>query len=103
MGVDALADGTGARVRLPDGRFLGIRESGDPQGWPLLVFPGTPGSRLTPLVDMDGTREAGARAIAVERPGFGVSTAQRGRRILDWPRDVAHLADALGLASFAIA
>jgi pimeloyl-ACP methyl ester carboxylesterase len=103
MRVEALADGTGARVRLPDGRFLGIRVSGEPGGWPLLVFPGTPGSRLTPLPEMEGTREAGARAIAIERPGFGVSTPQRGRRIVDWPLDVSHAADALGIDTFAVA
>jgi pimeloyl-ACP methyl ester carboxylesterase len=101
--VVPLSDGTGARVRLADGRFIGVRETGDPGGWPLLVFPGTPGSRLSPLPDGDATREAHVRAIVVERPGFGVSTAQPGRRIVDWPSDVASVADALGIESFAIA
>jgi len=48
MRVEPLADGTGSRAILPDGRVIGVREAGDPRGWPLLVFPGTPGSRLTP-------------------------------------------------------
>jgi pimeloyl-ACP methyl ester carboxylesterase len=101
--VEPLVDGTGARVLLPDGRAIGVRETGAAAGWPLLLFPGTPGSRLTPLADLPGTREAGARVVVVERPGFGVSDARPGRRILDWPSDVAHVADALGIASFAIA
>ena len=102
-GVEPLPDGTGARVRLPDGRALGIRETGDPGGWPLLLFPGTPACRLSPLADGEGTRAAGARVVVLERPGFGVSSPQPGRRILDWPADVAHVADALGLGAFAIA
>jgi pimeloyl-ACP methyl ester carboxylesterase len=68
-----------------------------------LLFPGTPGSRLTPLADVDGTKESGARIIVLERPGFGVSSPQPGRRVMDWPSDVADVADALGLQSFAIA
>jgi len=46
---------------------------------------------------------AGARVIVVERPGFGVSTPLPRRRVLDWPADVANLADALGLEAFAVA
>jgi len=103
--VEPLADGTGLRVRLPDDRFIGVREAGAPDGWPLLLFPGTPGSRLTPLPDFDaeGTRAAGARVLVLERPGFGVSSPAPGRRVLDWPDDVASVADAFGLGSFAVA
>jgi pimeloyl-ACP methyl ester carboxylesterase len=103
MLVERLPDGTGSRVLLPEGRFIGVREAGDPRGWPLLVFPGTPGSRLSPLADMDGTREGGARVVVLERPGFGASSPHPGRRILDWPLDVAHVADALDIDSFAVA
>jgi pimeloyl-ACP methyl ester carboxylesterase len=106
--VTPLPDGSGARVHLPDGRVLGVRETGRSEkdgGWPLLLFPGTPGSRLSPLPDADAsaTHAAGARVVVVERPGFGVSTPQPRRRILDWPADVANVADALGFESFAIA
>jgi pimeloyl-ACP methyl ester carboxylesterase len=98
-----LSDGTGARVPIPDGRVIGVRETGDPGGWPLLFFPGTPCSRLSPLGDEAATRAAGARVVVLERPGFGMSSPRPGRRVLDWPADVAHVADALGIASFAIA
>jgi pimeloyl-ACP methyl ester carboxylesterase len=101
--VEPLVDGTGARVWLPDGRAIGIREAGLADGWPLFIFPGTPGSRLSPLADLDETREAGARAVVLERPGFGVSSPQPRRRVVDWPADVARVADALGIAGFAIA
>jgi hypothetical protein len=41
--------------------------------------------------------------VVIERPGFGVSDFQPNRRILDWPRDVVEVVDALGLDSFAVA
>jgi pimeloyl-ACP methyl ester carboxylesterase len=40
--------------------------------------------------------------IAVDRPGIGGPDPQPGRRVLDWPRDVAELADSLGLERFAV-
>jgi len=45
----------------------------------------------------------GIRLICVERPGYGLSTFQAKRRILDWPEDIAELADSLNLDSFAVA
>jgi pimeloyl-ACP methyl ester carboxylesterase len=41
--------------------------------------------------------------VAIDRPGFGRSTYQRRRRLLDWPADVAALADELGIERFAVA
>lgn len=101
--VEPLSDGSGARVRLPDGRSIGVRETGDTSGWPLLLLTGTPGSRLSPLPDVDATREQGARVLVVERPGFGISDPLPGRRVLDWPSDIANVADAFGMDSFAMA
>jgi pimeloyl-ACP methyl ester carboxylesterase len=102
-GIEPLSDGTGCRVALPDGRGIGVREVGNRDGWPLLLFPGTPGSRLSPLPDGPVTRAADARVFVIERPGFGVSDPQPRRRILDWPADVECVANALGLDTFAIA
>jgi pimeloyl-ACP methyl ester carboxylesterase len=102
--VEPLPDGAGARVFLEDGRVIGIREAGVADGWPLFVFHGTPSSRFCPLPDADpeATRAAGVRVVVLERPGFGVSSPQPRRRILNWPGDVAQVADALGIESFAI-
>ena len=90
-------------VRLPNGRILGYSESGAPDGAPVFVFHGLPGSRLQRHPDDSIARRAGVRGIHIERPGFGVSSPQPGRRLSDWPRDVAAVADALGLTRFAIA
>jgi pimeloyl-ACP methyl ester carboxylesterase len=45
----------------------------------------------------------GVRVIAPDRPGYGRSTFQPNRTFLDWPHDVAKLADALDIAQFAVA
>jgi len=87
---------------LPDGRDLGWLEIGDPDGAPVLAFHGTPGSRLQHEVDDTRLRAMGVRVISPDRPGYGLSTFQPDRRLVDWPRDVADLADHLGIERFAV-
>lgn len=89
-------------VRLSDGRWLAYADYGAPEGRPVFVFHGVPGSRLV-MNDDRPIADAGLRMIAVDRPGIGRSDPQPGRRLLDWPRDVAALADTLGLRTFAVA
>jgi pimeloyl-ACP methyl ester carboxylesterase len=88
---------------LPDGRRLGFAEYGARGGRPLLFFHGTPGARVLARVAHEVAFSHNVRLIAPERPGFGRSEFQAGRRIADWPDDVAALADALGLDRFAVA
>lgn len=87
---------------LADGRALAWQTHGDPDGRPLYVFHGFPGSRLQAGLVHDEARRRGICLIAPDRPGFGASTRQRGRRIEDWPVDVARLADHLGHARFGV-
>jgi len=89
-------------VRLPDGRDLAYEEYGDPAGFPVLSFHGGLSSRLDAAPADRAARAAGVRLLSPDRPGIGLSTYQRGRRLVDWPGDVAHLADALGLERFAV-
>lgn len=91
------------RLRLPDGRALAWSEFGARGGRPVLYFHGFPGSRLEAGAVARGAERAGVRLISVDRPGFGGSEYQRGRRLLDWPTDVSALADHLGLERFALA
>jgi pimeloyl-ACP methyl ester carboxylesterase len=89
------------RVRLRDGRWLGYGESGEPNGVPVLFFHGFGTTRV--ICPPDSTAaQLGVRLIAVDRPGLGLSTPLPGRRLVDWPRDVAEFADALGLDRFSI-
>lgn len=87
--------------KLPDGRDLGYAEYGDPHGTPVFFIHGTPGSRLFHPPD-DVTQRLGVRLICAERPGYGDSTFQPNRRLLDWAKDTASLADALKLDKFAV-
>lgn len=90
------------QYKLPDGRELAYAEYGDPRGRPVFFFHGMPGSRLFHPPD-EITRRLEVRLICVDRPGYGGSTFQPGRRILDWPGDVSALADALGIDTFMVA
>jgi len=89
-------------VTLPDGRALAYLQRGDPAGRPVLYFHGIPGSRLDVWGPDDLAARVGARLVAPDRPGIGRSDPRPARRLLDWPADVAHLADALGLDRFAV-
>jgi pimeloyl-ACP methyl ester carboxylesterase len=88
---------------LADGRRLGYASYGDPKGWPLLFFHGTPGSRVMARFAAPKARELGVRLIAPERPGFGLSDVQPQRMLLDWGEDVEALANHLHLRRFALA
>ena len=83
-------------LRLSDGRCLAYREYGDPHGQLVFYFHGTPGSRLEVALVSDDASSAGIHLVAIDRPGLGRSTYDPCRRILDWPGDVAQLADFLG-------
>jgi len=90
-------------LTLPDGRKLAYAEFGQPDGYPVLYFHGSPGSRLDPLLLGDDVfGQFGLRVIAPDRPGMGQSDFQTNRGFSDWPKDVVFLADAIGLKQFAV-
>jgi pimeloyl-ACP methyl ester carboxylesterase len=89
----------GGVFQLSDGRALGYAEWGD--GAPVFGFHGTSLSRLA-HVGEDAPRTTGVRLILVDRPGYGLSDEQPERTLLDWPRDIAELADGLGIDRFAV-
>ena len=94
-----------AQVTLADGRTLSYADYGPQSGTPVFYFHGFPGSRLDWRIVADDDamlEELGIRVIAPDRPGYGQSDFQRGRDLLDWPDDVAQLADTLGIASFSV-
>src|SRR5512136_1067134 len=93
---------SGKTIRLRDGRRLGYVEFGDPAGKPIFHFHGYPGSRLEGRIIHAAAVKCGARFIAVDRPGMGLSDFEPKRRILDWPDDVVELADFLNINQFAV-
>lgn len=92
------------QIRLRDGRILGYDSYGSPDGAPILFMHGFPGSRLDwRIFDQENiAAELNARLVTVDRPGMGLSDFKRGRELLEWPDDVAELADHLGLDRFAV-
>jgi len=88
-------------IVLPDGRPLGFCEYGDPDGYPLFMFHGVPGSRYQrPSEGI--TRSRGIRLFVIERPGFGLSGAKKGRTLLSWAEDVSAFADCLKIERFGV-
>ena len=87
---------------LSDGRKLGYWEYGDQTGIPIMLFHGTPGSRIWFLEDDELARAKGVHLISTDRPGYGLSTFQKNRTILDWAVDVEELATHLNFTRFSV-
>jgi pimeloyl-ACP methyl ester carboxylesterase len=88
--------------RLPDGRAIGYAEFGQSGGQPLVFCHGFPSSRLSGALLDTAAKALGIRVIAADRPGHGLSDFKRWRRVAHWSKDVASLADALGIGQFAV-
>jgi len=96
------ASATNKMIHLHDGRTLGYAEYGRADGKALFYFHGHPGARLEARFLAEQAAQTGIRLIGVDRPGLGQSSFQAGRRLLDWPDDVAELADSLQLNRFSV-
>eukprot|EP00419_Tripos_fusus_P034461 CAMPEP_0172769864 /NCGR_PEP_ID=MMETSP1074-20121228/187449_1 /TAXON_ID=2916 /ORGANISM="Ceratium fusus, Strain PA161109" /LENGTH=304 /DNA_ID=CAMNT_0013605513 /DNA_START=31 /DNA_END=946 /DNA_ORIENTATION=- len=93
-------------LKLRDGRALAWREYGDLDlGFPIFYFHGNLNSRLFQPMWSDTqeqTAAAGARVIAVDRPGYGFSDFLPGRTYDTWPADIDELAQHLEIGVFAV-
>jgi pimeloyl-ACP methyl ester carboxylesterase len=88
-------------LALRDGRVLGIEEYGDPNGTPVFFFHGIPSCRLEAAPASDAARLAAVRLIAVDRPGFGLSSFHSYRPLARFTDDIGELADQLSARRFA--
>jgi pimeloyl-ACP methyl ester carboxylesterase len=88
--------------KLPDGRELGYAKYGHSNGKPLLFFHGIPGSRLQRNPDLTALKDLSICVYALDRPGTGLSTYQKDRKLLDWADDVRAFVDGLGIEKFAV-
>jgi pimeloyl-ACP methyl ester carboxylesterase len=83
-------------VRLPDGRRLDMRVSGPADGVPLVFHHGTPGA-ATPVRALErAAHERGLRLVTTSRPGYGDSSRQPGRAVVDVVADTAAVLAAIG-------
>lgn len=89
-------------IPVRDGRRIAAAEYGSATApVTMLYFHATISSRLEGRLFDTAARQRGVRVVALDRPGAGRSDPRPGRRLLDWPADVADVADHLGIARFA--
>lgn len=87
------------QVELTDGRRLDVWVSG-PENGPVLVFHhGTPGSAVRDRSILRPAHERGMRVVTWSRPGYGDSTRQPGRRVVDAVSDTVEVLETLGVDS----
>ncbi|MDC0747872.1 alpha/beta fold hydrolase [Polyangium mundeleinium] len=89
-------------MTLADGRKQAFDIYGDPAGAPLFIFHGLPSCRKIGVPFHDVAVERRVAVVCPERPGVGLSDYQPRRRIVDYPKDIAALADHLGWKRFTV-
>jgi pimeloyl-ACP methyl ester carboxylesterase len=94
-------------ITLSDGRTLAYARYGaelDPgsKNVPIFYFNGTPGCHLEANLLDQSALELGISIISTDRPGFGSSSWQDNRTLLDWSQDIIRLADHLQISQFGI-
>lgn len=90
-------------LELDDGRTIGYATWGDPEGRPVFIGHGTPGSRLDRYPGIDDPkwiRRRRVRFIGVDRPGYGYSDPWPEGSLIDCAGDFVRVADDLGLERF---
>lgn len=89
-------------ITFADGRILGYREFGAPNGFPIINNHGGMlcGEDIAPAHAI--AQQLGARIISPDRPGVATSTMQANRTLLAWTHDVRALADQLQLEKFSL-
>ncbi len=87
---------------LKDGRTLGYTEYGEQEGTPILLFHGTPGSRLEGELFERAAQAYQVRIIAADRPGYATSSPMRHGSLLGYVEDVVALMDALHIDTFGV-
>lgn len=91
-----------SEIETPDGRTLSVYEGGDPGGAAIFTLNGTPSSGLLYERHVRLAEEHAVRLVGYDRPGYGGSSPQRDRNVVDAAADVATIADALAIERFAV-
>jgi pimeloyl-ACP methyl ester carboxylesterase len=89
-------------LTVAGGRVVRYCGYGPPGGQPAFSLAGTPGTRWERPDVVDAINDAGLRVIVPDRPGYGGSTRQPGRRVADVAGDVRLIAQAHGWDRFAV-
>jgi len=81
---------------------VGYRRFGAPAGQPFFYLHGMPGSSYEARLLQRQASAQKLSLIAIDRPGYGLSDICHRDSVVDWSRDVAIIADILGLEQFGI-
>src|SRR4051812_42639588 len=84
-------------LTLPDGRKTEYLVSGALDGFPFVFIHGTPGAYLVSPKMSAACEEKGFKLITLSRAGYGGSTRNKGRRVVDAVADIQALLDQLGV------
>jgi pimeloyl-ACP methyl ester carboxylesterase len=88
-------------VTTPDGRRLRVVEAGNPNGTPVLMHHGTPGTGELYGPHVQDATEKGIRLIGYDRPGYGGSDRHEGFSPAATADDVRAIARSLGIERLA--
>jgi len=89
-------------IQLQDGRDFGYSQIGDPKGKPIIFFHGWPGTRLDISCFHEEALKFGVKIISIDRPGCGLSSYQKKRKMSDLILDVIELLDHLKIAEISL-
>jgi pimeloyl-ACP methyl ester carboxylesterase len=95
-----VVDRTACELRLEKGRRIGFAEYGAPEGQPVIVLHGTPGSRMLFESTDSVARKMGFRIVAADRAGYGLSDPHHHATLKDTAYDIQALANGLGINRF---
>jgi pimeloyl-ACP methyl ester carboxylesterase len=103
MGTDKAAILLPATYELViEGRVVNYCLYGPQDGTPVISHNGSPSTRWKRPNIVSAIERSGVRMLVHDRPGYGGSTRQVGRRVGDAAEDVRRLADELGWERFAV-
>jgi pimeloyl-ACP methyl ester carboxylesterase len=102
VGRKRLSEARNGVVETPDGRRLTVDVSGAPHGTPVVLMHGTPGTGSGPRPRSSVLYRLNVRLVSYDRPGYGGSDRHERRSVADAAADVAAIADALDIGSFAV-
>jgi pimeloyl-ACP methyl ester carboxylesterase len=88
-------------LRLPDGRDAQFWRCGEVAAPVVFFMHGCPDCRLAARTGEAAARRAGVQLIAVNRPGYGLSSASRSSHV-SVADDIVAVADLLGIERFAV-
>lgn len=85
------------QLTLPDGRTVEYLVSGPEDGFALVMIHGTPGSYKPHPTLLAACEKKGLKLITLSRAGYGGSTRNHGRKVIDDVADIKALNEHLGV------